>query len=263
MALKLITPASTYPVTLEQSGIYAITCVPTGKVYIGSAVSFKNRFKSHLSKLRLNKHHSPYLQQSWNKHGEENFRFEVVQLVSNKQDLIAAEQLEIDSRKSADREFGFNACPVAGSPLGRKASPETKEKLRQLMLGNKHLLGRIPTEQTLEKLRTARVGRTPSKGMAHTEAVRKATSARFKGCELKEAHKQKIAAAKRGLKRTLEHTAATAKGQARFTEERAREVKLRYESTGFSMRKLALEYGCSAQTVCNIIHGNKGVYQCL
>lgn len=263
MSLKLITAPSTDKVHLMQSGIYAITCIPTGKVYIGSAISFRNRFKSHLSKLRMNGHHSPYLQQSWNKYGEANFTFEVVSLVPNKADLIAEEQLEIDRRKSADREFGFNVCPIAGSPMGRKASQETKDKLRQLMLGNKYLLGHVPTEETLEKLRIARAGKTPSKGMVHSESVRQAMSIRFKGCKLSEAHRQKIGASHKGKKRTPEHIAAVAKSQSRFEEDKAREIKRRYEDTGATMKALAAEYGCSAQTICNIVNGKKMVYQCL
>lgn len=64
-------------------GIYKITCINNNKVYIGKSIEIKQRFKKHLSDLRLNKHHSKYLQHSYNKYGEESLRFEIIEVNNN------------------------------------------------------------------------------------------------------------------------------------------------------------------------------------
>ena len=64
-------------------GIYKITNISNDKVYIGQAVNIKARFSKHKWALRNNKHHSILLQRSWNKHGEEAFKFEIIEYVDD------------------------------------------------------------------------------------------------------------------------------------------------------------------------------------
>jgi len=64
---------------MKKTGIYKITNVITGKVYIGSTTNFKNRWSSHICRLKNNTHHSIKLQNSVNKHNIENFKFEVLE----------------------------------------------------------------------------------------------------------------------------------------------------------------------------------------
>lgn len=56
--------------------LYTITNKITGKQYVGKTYHLKHRWEEHLSDLRNNKHHSTKLQRSYNKHGENNFKFE-------------------------------------------------------------------------------------------------------------------------------------------------------------------------------------------
>lgn len=60
-------------------GVYKITNIVNGKFYIGSSNDIKARWRQHKDKLRVNKHGNTYLQNAWNKYGEENFLFEVVE----------------------------------------------------------------------------------------------------------------------------------------------------------------------------------------
>lgn len=60
------------------AGIYKITCVVNNKSYIGSSVDLSERGIQHLSDLKHNRHHSIYLQRSFNKYGEDAFTFEVL-----------------------------------------------------------------------------------------------------------------------------------------------------------------------------------------
>src|ERR1700726_4028557 len=65
----------------ETSGIYRIVNTLNGKFYIGSAVNLRIRRKNHFVTLRNNAHKNPYLQRAFNKHGEQAFTFEVIELV--------------------------------------------------------------------------------------------------------------------------------------------------------------------------------------
>jgi hypothetical protein len=51
------------------SGIYKITNLKTGKVYIGKASRVSSRLANHKYLLRNNKHVNVYLQRAWNKYG--------------------------------------------------------------------------------------------------------------------------------------------------------------------------------------------------
>lgn len=108
----------------NKSGIYQIRNIVNDKVYIGSAIYLKGRKNIHLYHLRNNKHHSQYLQKSFNKYGEENFVFEVLEFVESKENLIEREQFYIDTLNP-----DYNICKTAGSRLGTTHSIEVKRHL--------------------------------------------------------------------------------------------------------------------------------------
>jgi group I intron endonuclease len=112
------------------SGIYKIENIQNGKLYVGSAVNIKKRWKEHEKLLRNNKHHSPHLQNSWNEYKEENFLFEVIEEVFEKGILIEREQYWLDYYQSYDEERGYNICIKAGNTLGFKFSEESKQMFR-------------------------------------------------------------------------------------------------------------------------------------
>lgn len=107
----------------KEFGIYKITNIVDNKIYVGSAVNLRSRNRDHYFSLNLNKHHSILLQRSWNKHGESNFKFEILELVPDKSNLIQREQYFIDTLNPF-----YNICKVAGSQLGFKHSEKTKQK---------------------------------------------------------------------------------------------------------------------------------------
>jgi len=98
----------------HSSGVYQIRCIPTGQVYIGSTVELQKRWSGHRGNLRRGKHQNFYLQQAWDKYGEANFEFSVLEFVSES-DLLRAEQAWIDTTKCTNRRLGFNISPIAGS----------------------------------------------------------------------------------------------------------------------------------------------------
>lgn len=60
-------------------GVYKIINTVNGKFYIGSSKNIKSRWKQHIDKLRENKHGNTYLQNAWNKYGEQSFWFEIIE----------------------------------------------------------------------------------------------------------------------------------------------------------------------------------------
>lgn len=63
-------------------GIYKIENLVNGKVYIGQSINILARWSDHKYKLENNLHENSYLQNSWNKYGAENFKFQIVELCS-------------------------------------------------------------------------------------------------------------------------------------------------------------------------------------
>lgn len=77
----------------KQSGIYKITCIANNSFYIGSCKEFKRRYRGHLGSLRRGTHHSKKMQNVFNKHGENSFVFEVIEV------MIGSTELERQTRE--------------------------------------------------------------------------------------------------------------------------------------------------------------------
>ncbi len=110
-------------------GIYQITCSPTGKFYIGSTTNIYTRWHSgHRSLLRRGVHYNPYLQNAWNKYGEQAFSTTVLDSCDST-DLIAREQFWLDTLQPfGDRGFNI-AIDTENSHRGRKHSLSTIMRL--------------------------------------------------------------------------------------------------------------------------------------
>lgn len=127
--------------------IYKIRNIINNKIYIGSAVCFKDRVELHLNELRKNTHHCIYLQNAWNKYGENCFVFEIIEIIQEVDSLISREQYYLDQFLFAqdfilnkDKRFnslGYNICPIAGSRLHSSVSEKTKKLISQSSFGKK------------------------------------------------------------------------------------------------------------------------------
>lgn len=92
-------------------GIYRIVNKIDNKVYIGSSLSISKRKYKHFWLLRNDKHDNNHLQNSFNKFGESNFIFEILEFCPTT-DLIERENHHIKSFKSNSQEFGYNLATV-------------------------------------------------------------------------------------------------------------------------------------------------------
>lgn len=106
------------------SAIYAIVNNVTRDMYIGSSVGVNRRWSAHRNLLTKKCHYNSRLQRTYDKYGSSSFDWEIIQFVDDKSQLIAREQFWINFFAPV-----YNGRPVANSPLGTKASIETRAKM--------------------------------------------------------------------------------------------------------------------------------------
>jgi len=150
-------------------GVYQITCLVDGRIYIGSASGaegFSGRVRKHINALTRGAHHSPALQQAVNTYNAENFSFEILQITPRDQ-AVAAEQKFLDTLKPFGQK-GFNTSTRADAIRG-VLSDSGRQKIRESKLGTKL------SEEAKRKIGIANKGRVKS------EATRKKISEAGKG----------------------------------------------------------------------------------
>lgn len=81
---------------LKISGIYCIINIKNSKKYIGSSKNIRQRLWSHRAELRHNKHENSHLQNAWNKYGEYNFDYYILEKCEESL-LLEKEQFYIDT----------------------------------------------------------------------------------------------------------------------------------------------------------------------
>ena len=112
------------------SGVYVIRNTQNGHRYIGSSVDVPERWSQHRGYLRKGTHGNDHLQNAWKKHGEEAFRFEVIEECVPEM-LLTAEQAAIDTIAPE-----YNIARVAGSCLGVRCTEEKRAKLSVSAMGH-------------------------------------------------------------------------------------------------------------------------------
>lgn len=142
---------------MVESGIYTITNLRSGKVYIGSTVNFNHRWNRHRDDLQHNHHHNIFLQRSWNKHGEKVFNFGILEYLGNVDELHLAEQFWMDVYREEGKEL-YNIGEYVNCPWrGQKQSKEHIRKLSKVRRGSKR------SEETRRKMSESAMGKVRSK----------------------------------------------------------------------------------------------------
>lgn len=207
--------------------IYAIKNNINNKIYIGSTNNPKRRWGDHRSRLKNGYHENPYLQRAWNKYGEDNFSFEVLEETTVDM-LIEREQYFMDKFVSYKEAYGYNNTKVAGRPpswTGRKLTEEHKEKIRQANAGHfvsketkrkisEAVKGRKLSEEHKEKIRKYRLGKP---GIKHTNETKDKIRRSLLGSKLSEETKKKISEANKGRVSPTKGTKASKKTKQKMS----------------------------------------------
>lgn len=108
---------------MKTCGIYKIINIKNGKFYIGSSSNIEKRIRRHIKDLYKNRHHSVYLQRSFNKHKIESFLWTIIQKTSP-DELRKIEQLYLDN---IDYKNCYNISSCASGGNLTKNHPNKKE----------------------------------------------------------------------------------------------------------------------------------------
>lgn len=152
----------------KKMAVYRILNLVSGKFYIGSSANLYERWRTHRKKLRSNTHPNPHLQASWNKHGEDLFKFEILAEFESLQDMFVCEEGLIDTH--IDDPLCMNVSRWTDTPMrGRtgQAHPNYGKKLTEKQ--KRHI-----SEATKKQWQTS----DPRTGKKHSEETRVKISAK-------------------------------------------------------------------------------------
>jgi group I intron endonuclease len=279
--------------TTQQMGVYAIVNTLNGKVYIGSTNNLTTRFGRHRRDLARNIHRNGYLQSAYNKYGEDVFDYRILEIVTNEQDLIAREQVWIETLNACDEAFGYNLitdaerhthceatrAKISAAHKDKPKSDEHRTKIGAAHKGRKRTLtaewraklsaagkGRSLSLEARAKLSAALKGR---KGKPQSSEARAKLSAAHKGKPKSDEHRAKISAARTGQKlsperyervvemhrnRSPETRARLSEANSKFTPEQVIEIR-RKAAQGQGIVSLAREYGVNHSLISEIVSG--------
>lgn len=233
-----------------QSGIYAIKNRINNKMYVGKSVNIKKRKSYHFWLLRTNNHFNPKLQSAFNKYGEENFEFVILEKCNK--DELDDKEIKYINRYNTIND-GYNICEGGEGSLGRTLSEETKQKISNANTGRKQdeVAKKRKSEIMKELWKTAeyrkKMKQRPkpkpwNKGRRHTEEEKKHLSEKLKGRRITEEHKKKLHELYKGEKSLT----------AKLTEQQVIEIRLRFLK-GEKQCDIKKDYQVSAQTIYDIV----------
>lgn len=199
----------------RKSGIYFIRSTVNGKVYIGSTVNIRKRYREHKCILKSNQHTNIHLQRHYNKNGGNSLEYGLLELVTKDQ-LQDKEQDYVDK---LDPEFNImKECVV--NRIGLEHSEKTKAKMKKASeirrkrgdykkmakilseanKGNKYNLGRKCSEETKKKISKK------LKGRKLTKEEKQKISEGLKGRDFSDDHRKSLSKAMTGNKNNLGKT---------------------------------------------------------
>jgi group I intron endonuclease len=216
----------------KKAGIYKLTCVENGKMYIGKSVNICARLNAH--KNSINRNNNYHFQNAIKKYGWENFIIEILEIFENfdkindNTKLLEREAYYIEKFNSNDNSTGYNICTFSNDCTGipkKKMSEETKEKLRKLHIGRKvsdeaklkmsqskkGKTGFKHSEETKEKIRRSKLGKR--KTPEHIEKIRIAMTGKKQSESVK-------------LKSSLSRKGKPGKPCSEETKEKLRQINL-------------------------------------
>jgi group I intron endonuclease len=207
---------------MKQPVIYKIRNVFNNKFYVGSTTDTRERFRNHRKLLRSGKHHSPHLQASWNKYGEDCFKFEIVESVEDAALLWQAEGRWLSEHFGKAHCYNAGATPEAPMRgrfgalhpnFGRPVSEEQRQQISATLKDfyaqdyfNHPRVGKTHTEETKAKI-SAKVQQAVAEGRGGafipSDETRKKMSESLKGNQNALGHKRTEAEREAIRQRTL------------------------------------------------------------
>jgi group I intron endonuclease len=188
--------------------VYIVVNQVNHKVYIGQTTrTLYKRWADHCRKANTGKGNCVYFYNAIRKYGESRFFVYRLNVAFSKEELDALEVSYIAKFRASDSEYGYNSTLGGGGVVANEA---TREKFKAVNKGEGNpMFGRHPSEESRAKMSKAQKGHICSE--ATKRAVSKASRERVasdetrrklsiasKGRKLSEASRAKLSAAKMG-----------------------------------------------------------------
>lgn len=176
-------------------GVYRIRNILDDMRYVGSTQDLEQGWIDRRRALRKGKHHNIRLQRAWNKHGEENFIFEVEEeVVGDNKALLGQEQIYLDegfelgilynvARKAGGGNFGEEVNQkISKARKGQSLGPPSEGHRRKISVA---LMGHEVTEETRLKIGKGNKGKVHwNKGGTLSNEIRQNMSLAQKGLHI-------------------------------------------------------------------------------
>lgn len=112
-----------------KQGIYKITNINNGKVYIGRAANIEKRWQEHKNALATGTHHSYKLQECYDAlKNKSDLQYEIIEEVAYENERVVKEQYYMDKYDAYHN--GYNCCEFADNP---KYIVPTKEDIHNFV----------------------------------------------------------------------------------------------------------------------------------
>lgn len=231
----------------NKSGVYKIYNKLNGRIYIGSAKTFKTRISDHIKSLRANKHSNKFLQADFNKCGEEAFAFEILEIIEGDKKSRTRREKEL-IEKYWDRCKDCYNIQKDPDSIDRSCFSKTPEETKKLISENsKAMWANLSEKERKQRVKNATASRTKET----YEKVSKALIGIKRSAEAIEKNRQKSLGKKHGS-----HT-EEAKQKMALNRKNRKEIKvIQGETVNIfpSISATARFLNISIQSVCNALN---------
>lgn len=255
-------------------GIYMIENQVNHKRYIGKTIDFNRRVYLHLHYLRSGLHKNSHLQNSWNKHGSENFRIVLFDDRTKECEFLSRPEIDkllndleiewIKFYKSSDENYGYNLSEGGdGATLfgdrnpsfGRIKSDITKYKISSTIQQNKShsgerngRYGKPVSKETRLKISKANSGRVQSdEERAMRKKAMQIANSKPENIAKREARKNDPLVKQRNIE--------NGKRRRKYTDEFVAQIRSEY-TTDDDIKFIADKYGLRYKLVMEMVHRN-------
>lgn len=222
-------PSSQEPNKERGAKVYRATSRTTGKFYIGKTTqSLEERIRGHRYEAK-NRPGSSHFYRAWNKYGEEDFEWDILETCVDNEAACALEQIYISLYDTYDN--GYNST-LGGENPPIHTGPRSEEWKESISDARKQL-----TDEEIEELRFEYAeGDISFKDLARQWGISKSSCFRYV----------------RRISR-LGGQLTVAKVTAKLTHEQAEEIRTKYETGDYTQTQLAKEYGVSQRMISRVV----------
>lgn len=192
----------------KEAGIYKLTCLNNGKIYIGKSIDLHQRLNDHRRCSNKSKGDF-YFESALIKHGWNSFNVEILEIFegfdkTNKEDrdkLLDIESEYMERFNSTDKTVGYNICKYSTDSTGISKPPFSEEHKLKISLSKKGIPHPGHSPEALEKMSLSKLGKSRPE---FSEEWKQNIGKGHVGLVMSEESKEKISKAHKGKPKSKE-----------------------------------------------------------